>query len=294
VRDPDGQLLRFALMGERLPAREIQAFVMLRLVLYCLLGGLPLTLAAMGAGHAAWWWLSGIVLAAAFVPIARFGPRGALRQFAVIAPVLLIVTLLCTWSEAVVFLPRAMPEPRGALIGGGVMYLMVAIILASLAALLRVTRPAGGTVEHRTPAVAGLMVVISGVVYALAYLVFGSITYFFFTRTYYPDAMQITERLGLWLWAMQIGRGALMTLAVLPAIYTLRLGRWPAALVTGALIWVAGGLAPLIPPSDVMGSAQRAIHIVEILTQNATLGVAAVLLLRPRDASRRALSTAPA
>src|SRR5262245_41303446 len=204
--------------------------MVLRLVLYCLLGGLPLTLAAMGAGSPGLWWLSGVVLAAAFVPIARFGPRGWLGQFGVIAPVLLIVTLLCTWSEAVVFLPRAMPDPRGALIGGTVMYLMVAVVLASLAAIRRVTRPAGGAVQQRALAVAALMVVLSGLVYALAYLVFGSITFFFFSRTYYPDAMQITERLGLWLWAMQIGRGVLMTLAVLPAIYTLRLGRWPAAL----------------------------------------------------------------
>ena len=159
-----------------------------RIVLYCLLGGLPLTLSALGTGHAAWWWLSGSVLAAAFAPIARFGPHGALRQFAVIAPVLLIVSHLCTWSEAVIFLPWAMPDPWDALTGGAVMYVIVAIVLASLAAGLRVTRPDGGAVEHRPPAAAALMVVISGAVYALAYLVFGSITYFFFTRAYYPEA----------------------------------------------------------------------------------------------------------
>jgi hypothetical protein len=259
--------------------------MMPRIVLYCLLGGLPLTLSALGAGNAAWWWLSGCVLAAAFAPIARFGPHGAVRQFGVIAPVLLIVSHLCTWSEALIFLPSAMPDPRGALTGGAVMYVIVAIVLASLAAGLRVTRPDGGAVEHRPPAAAALMVVISGVVYALAYLVFGSITYFFFTRAYYPEAMQVTERLGLWLWVIQIGRGVLMTLAVLPVIYTLRLGRWRAALATGALLWVAGGLAPLIPPNEFMGATQRIIHIVEILTQNAALGIAAVLLLRPGSAS---------
>jgi hypothetical protein len=266
--------------------------MILRIVVYCLLGGLGLTLAAMGAGNAGWWWLSGCLLAAAFVPVARFGPRGALRQFGVIAPVLLIVSHLCTWSEALIFLPRAMPDPWGALTGGAVLYVIVAIVLAALAALLRLTRPGGGTVERRPAAAAALMVVVSGMVYALAYLVFGAITYFFFTRTYYPEAMQVVERLGPWLWAIQIGRGVLMTLAVLPAIYTLRLGRWPAALVTGGLLWVAGGLAPLIPPNDVMGTTQRVIHIVEILTQNATLGIAAVLLLRPRDARLPALSTA--
>jgi hypothetical protein len=163
------------------------------------------------------------------------------------------------------------------------MYLTVATVLAVLAAGLRVTRPdARG--ERRPPSVAALMVVISGGVYALAYLVFGSITYFYFTRAYYPEGVETAHRLGLWLWAIQFGRGVLMTLAVLPAIYTLRLARWPAALAIGALIWVAGGLSPLIPPSGIMVATQRMFHIVEILTQNFTLGVAAVLLLRPRSA----------
>ena len=110
----------------------------------------------------------------------------------------------------------------------------------------------------------------------------GAITYEFFTKAYYPDAIQSVERLGLWLWAIQIGRGALMTLAVVPVIYTLRLGRWPTALVTGLLVWVAGGLSPLAAPNDLMGTAQRMIHIVEIFTQNAALGVTAGLLLRPK------------
>ncbi len=71
----------------------------LRVALYCLLGGLPVTIAALGAGHFAWWWLSGILFAAAFVPVAFFGSRTALGQFAVIVPVLLVVTVLCLWSE---------------------------------------------------------------------------------------------------------------------------------------------------------------------------------------------------
>ena len=265
-----------------------------KLVSYCLLAGLAPSLPALGAGNFGWWWLSGIVLAAAFFPIARCGPHGALKQFAVIAPVLLIVTLLCTFSEALIFLPKAIPDPGPALAGAAVLYLIVAAVLASLARLLRVTRPDGAAIERRSPAAAAAMVLISGVVYALAYLVFGSITYFFFTRAYYPDAVETTARLGLWLWAIQIGRGVLMTLAVLPAIYTLRLGRWPAALAIGALVWLAGGLAPLIPPSAVMGSTQRMIHVVEVLTQNFTLGLAAVLLLRPRRGTMTALSPAPA
>jgi hypothetical protein len=45
-----------------------------------------MTLATLGAGNFAWWWLSGAVMAAAFVPVALFGPRSALGQFGVIVP----------------------------------------------------------------------------------------------------------------------------------------------------------------------------------------------------------------
>lgn len=256
----------------------------LRVLLYCLLGGLPLCIAALGAGHFAWWWLSGILLAAGFVPIALYGPRGGLRQLGVIAPVLFVVSVLCTWSEALIFLPGADAHPTRDLVGALVVYLIEAVALAVLVAGLRLTRESGVGVPRRPLAATLLMLLACGVAYAVYYLVFGAITYQFFTKGYYPEAMDVTRRLGLWLWVIQIARGALMTLAVLPAIFTLRLPRGPAAMAVGALLWIAGGAAPLLAPNDFMGTAQRMIHIVEILTQNAGLGITAVLLLRPRSA----------
>lgn len=262
-----------------------------RVAFYCLLGGLPLTIAALGAGRFTWWWLSGMLLAAAFVPIALFGPRGALGQFGVIAPVLLVVSVLCTWSEALIFLPEASTHAIADLVGALVLYLIEAVALAVLAERLGLTRASGVTVHRRPVATTVLMVLACGAAYAVYYLVFGSITYEFFTKGYYPEAVDIALRLGLWLWVIQIGRGVLMTLAALPAIQTLRLGRGQAAIAVGALLWIVGGAAPLLVPNDVMGTAQRIIHIVEILTQNAALGVTAVLLLRPRSAPPVAAET---
>jgi hypothetical protein len=79
-----------------------------------------------------------------------------------------------------------------------------------------------------------------------------------------------------------------MTLAVLPIIYTLRMKRWQAALVVGILVWVVGGAAPLLVPNGTMVAAQRYLHIVEIMTQNVSLGATAVFLLRPRAAKAAA------
>jgi hypothetical protein len=260
-----------------------------RVVLYCLLGGLPITIAALGAGKFAWWWLSGIVLAAAFVPVALFGPRNAIGQFAVIAPVLAIVSVLCTWSEVAIFFPALREQATRDMKASLVTYCIIAGVLAALAWGLRLPKPlADDTVQRRSPAGAFAMILVCGIAYAVFYLVFGAITYQFFTRVYYPEGAQIARNLGLWFWLIQIGRGALMTGAVLPAIYTLRMSRWQVAVAIGIMIWVAGGLSPLLVPNALMGTTQRMIHIVEILTQNAPLGVVAALLLRPKPTARTA------
>jgi hypothetical protein len=253
----------------------------LRMVLYCALGGLPMLIAAMGAGHFAWWWISGVVLAASFAPIALFGPRSVLGQFGVIAPVLAIITVLCTWSEALIFAAGFREQAARNLIGALVMYLIVAVVLALLAPVLKLPRATGEAVRHRSLASTIALVAVCGVAYALYYLVFGAITYQYFTKGYYPEAAQIARNLGVWFWLIQIGRGALMTVAVLPAIYTLRMSRWETAIAIGVLIWVAGGLAPLLVPNAFLGTTQRIIHVFEILSQNAPLGITAGLLLRP-------------
>jgi hypothetical protein len=100
-------------------------------------------------------------------------------------------------------------------------------------------------------------------------------------------------RLGVWwFWGIQLARGLLMTLAVLPVILTLRMKRWHAAIVVGLLIWILGGLALLVVPNELLGGTQRLIHTVEIFTQNFSLGVTAVLLFRPRSARMTASQSA--
>jgi hypothetical protein len=257
----------------------------IRVVLYCLLGGLALAPIAMGNHAPGATWLAGIVLAAAFVPIAIFGPPRALQQFAVIAPIFLVVTDLCLWSEVLVFFPT--PEVRqralADLVAPAVIYLIVAIALAALASLLKLPRAVSARVEMRPPIKVACLVLACGIAYLLYYLVFGAITYRFFTHDYYPDGPQIVAKLGIWFWLIQLARGVLMTLAVLPAIYTLRMTRLQSAFAIAILLWVAGGLFPLLLPNLILGPFQRLIHTVEILTQNASLGITAVLLLRARN-----------
>ncbi len=261
-----------------------------RIGLYCLLGGLCFTVSAMGAGHFWWWWLSGVITVAALTPVVRFGPRHPLALMGAIYLALLVVGLVCTLSEGVLFYPAMKAEALRDLTGGATMYLFTAAVLVALAKLLKLTEPTEQVVEHRHLAIAIPAVLAAGASYLVYYLIFGAITYQFFTKQYYPHAAEQVAALGQGFWVYQLGRGVLMALAMLPIIYTLRLPRWQAALAVGAIVWIVGGGAALLVPSTMMIAAQRYTHIVEIMTQNVSLGVTAVLLLRPRTATERALS----
>lgn len=256
----------------------------LRIGLFCLLGGLCFTISAMGAGHFGWWWLSGAVVAAALVPVVRYGPKSLLAQFATIFLILVVVGLGCTMSEAVVFFPEMRAQMMAGLVGGSVVYLIAAAAMAGLAKLLKLSEGGGQEVTHRSALMAIPMILLSGVSYVVYYEIFGAITYLGFTKQYYPHAAEQVAAMGAWFFGYQLARGLLMTLAILPLIYTLRLPRWQAAIVAGLIVWIVGGAGPLLVPSAMMTGTQRFIHVIEIMTQNVSLGMTAVWLLRPKAA----------
>jgi hypothetical protein len=254
----------------------------MRIALFCLLGGFCFTISAMGAGHFGWWYLSGVVTAAALVPVVRYGPHGLIAQAGAMFVMLVLIGLVCTLSEGVVFFPEKKAQMMAGLAGGSAVYLVVAIVLTVLAKLLKLHDEQERTIAHRSIGMAIPMVLLAAFSYLVFYEVFGAITYQFFTKGYYPHAAEQVSAMGAWFFGYQIARGLVMTLAVLPVIYALRLPRWQAALIVGLLVWVIGGAAPLLVPNEMMGTTQRYIHIGEIFTQNFLLGVTATLLLRTR------------
>ncbi|HTX77965.1 MAG TPA: hypothetical protein VMD29_17275 [Terracidiphilus sp.] len=256
-----------------------------RVGLYCLVGGLFFTASALRAGHFWLWWLSGVITVASLAPVVRFGPRSWWALFGSVALAMVVVGLVCTLSEGVLFFPQMKNEVVRDLAGGTVAYLIVAALLAALAKLLRLAKTPGEVVEHRAVGIAIPMVLLAGLSYVLYYQVFGVIAFDLYTKQFYPQAVAIVGKLGAWFWVYQWARGTLMVLAVLPVIYTLRLPRRQAALAVGVLVWIVGGGAALLVPNAAMVPAQRYAHILEIMTQNVSLGVTAVWLLRRKGAT---------
>jgi hypothetical protein len=256
----------------------------LRIALFCLLGGLSFTMPALAMGNFGWWWLSGVITAAALVPVVRYGPRSLWAQFGAIFCVLVVVGMGCTFSEGAVFFPEMRSQLITGLPAATVMYLISAAVLMVLVKVLKLTDSGEQKIAVRPAALAAPLVLASAASYVLYYMIFGAIVFELFTKQYYPHAAEQVAAMGLWFWGYQLTRGLLMTLAVVPIIYTLRLPRWQTVLIAGLLVWVVGGLAPLVVPSTLMVAQQRYLHIFEIFTQNFSLGVTAALLLRPKAA----------
>ena len=257
----------------------------LKIALFSLLGGLCFTLGSVSMGHFGWWWLSGVLITASLVPVLRFGPRTMLGQFGAVALVLVVVGLMCTLSEGVVFFPEQKAQMMKSFGGGSIAYVLAAAVLVALAGVIKLADTTERQVDQRSAAMTVPLFLLAGLSYVVYYEIFGAITYQYFTRQYYPHAAEQVNAMGpLVFMGYQWVRGLLMTIAVLPVIYTLRLPRWQTALVVGLMVWIVGGGAPLLVPSPMMIAPQRFIHIVEIMSQNVCLGMTAVWLLRAKAA----------
>ena len=259
-----------------------------RIPLFCLLGGLCFSVTGFGNGHFWWALLAGIVLTASLVPLLRFTGRSFMPRVVSVALVVIVIGIVCTISEGIVFYPETKPTMMKALIGGGITYFVASFLLVGIANLLGLHSGSQESPEARPIGVAVPMVLLGALSYVIYYMIFGAITFQLYTRQFYPHAAEQVGALGQWFWLYQFGRGLLMTLAILPAIYSLRLRRWKAAIAIGLVTWIAGGGASLLVPNDLMLAQQRYAHIVEIFTQNFSLGVTATLLLRRKAALKAA------
>ena len=184
----------------------------MRIALFCLLGGLCFTISAMGAGHFGWWYVSGLLTVAALVPVVRFGPRGMVAQGVTMFVMLVLIGLVCTLSEGVVFFPEKKAQMIAGFVGGSVLYLIVAVVLAVLAKLLKLRKEQNEEIAHRSVGMAIPMVLLAAFSYLVYYEIFGAITYQFFTKGYYPHAVEQVSAMGAWFFGYQIARGLVMTL----------------------------------------------------------------------------------
>jgi hypothetical protein len=121
---------------------------------------------------------------------------------------------------------------------------------------------------------------LADIVYVFTYFVFGAIA-FQYTRPYYTDpAYGLNLKLpeNALVFKIELIRSLIYILTVLPLIAGLRLGKFSMAILIGLVLWVGGGLAPLVGYYH-WPVALRFYHTLEILSQNFTTGFILVYLL---------------
>jgi hypothetical protein len=263
-------------------------------LLYCVLCGLIFALVTHASfrfsPQLAWFWLEGFLMAAAFFPVVRWGPRKPLALFATIWLVLIFVGGVVLNVDTLIFTTFTFRQVVGFVLHNGLAQTVLAAALVLLAGPFRLRD------VQREVALAPLSTVsaswrvaVGGLVYLVFYYVFGGIFYTLFTRPYYenptpglPVTVSMAAALGIWFPIIQFGRGVFLTLSSVPLARGLRASRGVTCVVLGAVLWVLGGLGPLLVTGDMLPGEMRFYHTVEILLQHGGLGIVLGLLLRPK------------
>jgi hypothetical protein len=200
----------------------------------------------------------------------------------------------------VIFVHASRKEPITALVGGQVVFAVFSAVLALAAKLLKVEAQE----NHDADTVPARRMIGAtfggGVVYLVCYYIFGALVFQFLTKPYYSNggrlggAVETVAALGWWFQLIQVGRGMLMSVAVMPVLLWTRLPRLQRAVYGGLVLWAIGGLAPLIPPAQLVPPILRVMHIGEIFTQNFPLGFCLVVLLMARKRVQAPIAMAAA
>lgn len=233
----------------------------------------------------------GVALAAGIVPVASRIPASPGVQFGVWF-CLVFLNLAAVAVEGTLFAPTAAPPSA---LGANLLRLLVAsAVVAGLASALFgrddvsvravASRPLAGWLWRLLAAAA---------IYVALYLVIGGLNYSFVTRPYYE-----THAGGLALPSAQTVflfepfRGIAIALSVVPLALALRLRVGLTAVVAGLMLFIVGGLVPLLPQAS-LPFTLRVASLWEIFAQNFLMGVACAYLFIGRRQSADRLLVRP-
>lgn len=134
----------------------------------------------------------------------------------------------------------------------------------------------------------------SALSYLVFYFIFGAVNYALVTKPYYDShAGGLAVPAPGTVFAAEIIRGVMIALSVLPFLLTFNRPRRERMLLTGAILFVVGGIVPLLYQVTILPLPLLVASAVEIFFQNMSTGIVAALLLdRPSPNMREAVAAA--
>ena len=235
--------------------------------------------------------VSGIVMALALGPLARRLPIPVLERVGMLFLLLFAVNAL-NLLEGLFFTTMVTGGTANILLTTATGSAGLAILLALLyrpPAEERTLASSAAGVLHRRSGWAWLWrFAAAGVLFAALYLALGMLIAPL-VQPYYADPSLHLVVPDFWraIVPLQLVRGLLFTLIVLPLLWTLRGARWALAFWIGLALALLIGWAPMIQASF-LPPVQRLIHGLEITVDSALYGLAVAWLLgMPADRPRR-------
>jgi hypothetical protein len=234
--------------------------------------------------------ISGIVIALALGALARRLPVPVLGRVGVLFLLLLAVSMLnflegfffttvVTGGYANIFVTTAS--------GSAGLAILLALLYRPAAEERTLASSAAGVLRRRSRWAWLWRIAAAGVLFALVYVTIGALIAPLVLPFYTDSSLNLLVP-DFWrvIVPLQLVRGLLFTLTILPLLWTLRGSRWALALWVGLALAALIGWAPMIQASF-MSPLQRTIHGLEITVDSALYGLGAAWLLgnpsgRPR------------
>lgn len=219
---------------------------------------------------------SGLVMAVAIVWVAVGMQKDRRTQF-VVWFTLVFLNLAAAAIEGTLFAPELAPS---ALLAASLTRLLVASVAigAIAATFFGLTESNRSTVVSRPLYDWLWRLLVAAGVYVALYFVIGGINYTLITRPYYEShAASLTVPPAQTVLLFEPIRGLLIALSVLPLILALRMRTRTMAATAGLMLFIAGGLVPLLPQTS-LPVYLRVASLWEIFGQNFFTGVACALL----------------
>ena len=260
--------------------------------------GIQLGSASAGAALLPWLFLAGVLIALTLGPLAS-SLAASRRQQLVVWSFAIFFNHISTLIEGAFFAPELIRANGVALASQQLLLdVVTAALIVWLFAPARPRAVAAAPVRRSRPQWAWRFGV-SALSYLAFYFIFGALNYALVTRPYYEShAGGITVPAPQAVLVAEAVRAPLIVLAILPLILLAAQPRRELAVQCGLILFVVGGIVPLLLQVNTLPMFLLVASAVEIFCQNFLTGmVSAILLGRPSEhrtfTSPQAMATAP-
>jgi len=248
---------------------RIVVAVIILFVLHILIGNISLNEALGGIG---WILLSCLLVVMVMTWIVMASHAYGLR---LVWPIVLVFFGIYVFNVHVEALFFQLTIPQKEVFGMMLRGLLLSLVFSPILLILmdKVKQPAAffdSTRKRRISVVGSIWkTIVCMIIYVIIYFIAGALVYPYI-KDFYAEMARMPALQHIFI--MQLLRGSVYVLVVIPIIRIVKINKLATALMIGLLLSVLGGVAPLLFPNPYMPSPIRFVHGIEIGISNFVFG----------------------